>query len=652
MSTDNTLPLIPDSPDSPQEHLQSARLKEAATPDAPEQTAATNILLVEDSTDDALLLQRTLLKEQPVRFTVTHVALLSEALERLSQSTFSVILLDFVLPDSMGLDTFSLIFAQAPHVPIIVLSGLNDEALAIQALGLGAQDYLVKGAVDGNLLVRSIQYAIERKRIENENALLLTQVEQQRKRLDNIMASVPGLVWEAWGKPDEASQRIDFVSNYVQTMLGYSIDEWLSTPNFWLSIVHPEDKEEAGRIAAEQFMSGNGGMNRFRWLRKDGRAIWAEAQSVVIKDADGTPLGMRGVTMDVSERKRTEEEARENEKRFRAIFESSLDAMLIADNSGRYIDANPAACELLGLSKAELLTKSVNDIYEPAQQALTEQMWKEFLEKGEQTGEFQIAHPDGQIREVEYGARANFLPGYHLSVLRDITERKRLDQQKDEFIALASHELKTPLTAIKGYAQVSLRWAREYEDEKLARVIQTIDQQTDRMTRLLNELLDVSRIHGGDLALSKEHFDLAELVREAVSSLELTAHTFSFIVDTPNKPCIVYADRQRIEQAIINLTQNAIKYSRDRKAVEVTVRQEGSEAVVSVRDFGVGIPADEQEFIFQRYYRASNVPSRQYSGLGLGLFIAQGIIARHDGRLWLESTVGQGSTFYFSLPLA
>lgn len=646
------MPLASTTPNRKQQADQSAGCQSVDLQTSVPQPRIINILLIEDSADDALLLQRMLSKGQIIQFKTTHVVRLGDALNRLSHDEFDLILLDFVLPDSMGLDTFTSIIAQTPHVPIIILSGLDDEALAIEALGLGAQDYLVKGEVDSNLLVRSMRYAIERKRAENENVRLLAQVEQQRNRLDNIVASVPGLVWEAWGKPDEASQRIDFVSSYVETMLGYSVSEWLSTPNFWLTIVHPDDMEEAGRVAAEQFTSGKGGMNRFRWLARDGRTIWAEAQSVVIKDEDGTPIGMRGVTMDVTERKRTEEDARGHEKRFRAIFESTLDAMLIADDEGRYIDANPAACELFGLSKEELLTKSILDIAQPGQRAATEQSWQHFLKEGAQKGEFEFIHPDGQLKELDYSAIANFLPGYHLSVLRDVTERKRLDQQKDEFIALASHELKTPVTAIKGYAQVGLRWANEHRDEKLARALRTIDQQTDRMTRLLNELLDVSRIHGGDLALHKEHFDLAELVREIISSVEMTTPGFTFSLDAPTEACMVYADRQRIEQAIINLAQNAIKYSETQKRVEVTVRREGGEVIVAVRDFGVGIPADEQKFVFQRYFRASNVPSRRYSGLGLGLFITHGIIARHNGHTWLESTEGQGSIFYFSLPLS
>lgn len=146
----------------------------------------------------------------------------------------------------------------------------------------------------------------ERKRVEREKAQLAEQVENQRKHLQAMVSSVPGVVWEAWGKPDAASQRIDFVSDYVETLLGYSVEEWLSTPNFWLSIVHPEDKEAAMRTAMETFGSGIRGTNQFRWIAKDGRVVWVEAQSVTIYDGSGNPVGLRGVTMDISERKQKE----------------------------------------------------------------------------------------------------------------------------------------------------------------------------------------------------------------------------------------------------------------------------------------------------------------------------------------------------------
>ncbi|HEY0006589.1 MAG TPA: PAS domain S-box protein [Pyrinomonadaceae bacterium] len=163
----------------------------------------------------------------------------------------------------------------------------------------------------------------ERKRAEKEKELLAAQVEQERQRLGNIVASVPGVVWEAWGQPDEATQSINFVSDYVETMLGYTVQEWLANPNFWLTIVHPEDQERAGREATAIFVECRSGMSEFRWLTKDGRVIWVEAQSVTICDEEGRPVGMRGVTMDITERKQIEEErarllAREQEARLKA----------------------------------------------------------------------------------------------------------------------------------------------------------------------------------------------------------------------------------------------------------------------------------------------------------------------------------------------
>ncbi|MFL6336197.1 MAG: PAS domain S-box protein [Pyrinomonadaceae bacterium] len=148
------------------------------------------------------------------------------------------------------------------------------------------------------------------KRADEEHARLARLVEHERGRLKNLVADVPGVVWEAWGEPDEASQRIDFVSDYVEQMLGYTVGEWLSTPNFWLTIVHPEDHDRAASEARAIFEGREGGTSHFRWVRKDGRAVHVESQSRVILDERGEPAGMRGVTMDITERKAAEERLR------------------------------------------------------------------------------------------------------------------------------------------------------------------------------------------------------------------------------------------------------------------------------------------------------------------------------------------------------
>ena len=147
----------------------------------------------------------------------------------------------------------------------------------------------------------------ERKQAEQERETLVSQLQAERSRIGNLVHDVPGVVWEAYGRPDEKSQRIDFVSDHIEEMLGYAVEEWLSTPNFWLTIVPPQDRERAGAEAAAMFAGGKGGLSRFRWQAKDGRIIWVEARSTVITDEAGTPIGMRGVTMDITDRKLAEE---------------------------------------------------------------------------------------------------------------------------------------------------------------------------------------------------------------------------------------------------------------------------------------------------------------------------------------------------------
>ena len=178
-----------------------------------------------------------------------------------------------------------------------------------------------EGQIKG--VVALVEDITERKRAEREKAQLAAEVESQRRRLDAIIKSVPGVVWEAWGEPDEAGQRINFVSDYVETLLGYTVEEWLATPNFWLNIVHPEDREQAARTAAATFASGEIGTNQFRWIRKDGRAVWVESHSVALRDADGRTVGMRGVTMDITERKEADEALQRSEERYRAFVEQS-----------------------------------------------------------------------------------------------------------------------------------------------------------------------------------------------------------------------------------------------------------------------------------------------------------------------------------------
>lgn len=226
-------------------------------------------------------------------------------------------------------------------------------------------------------------------------------------------------------------------------------------------------------------------------------------------------------------------------------------------------------------------------------------------------------------------------------------EVKALNDKKDEFIGLASHELKTPLTSIGGYLQIL---SRMNNDENGKKFIDKTLQQLKKLTTLVNDLLDVSKIEAGKLQLDIEEFDLTELVTETVELIGHSSPKHHLILECKSPSCRIKSDARRIEQVLINLLTNAIKYSPAADKVNITLDCETQVVKVGIRDYGNGIPADKLPHIFSRFYRVEDA-NPNISGLGIGLYLSQEIITRLKGKLWVESEMGKGSTFWFELPL-
>ena len=227
-------------------------------------------------------------------------------------------------------------------------------------------------------------------------------------------------------------------------------------------------------------------------------------------------------------------------------------------------------------------------------------------------------------------------------------EIKKLNARKDDFIGLASHELKTPVTSLSGYLQIINR--RLPSDDVNKPFIEKALAQINKLSGLISDLLDVSKIETGQLPLSFTGFDLQHLAKEVIEVMQFSTKTHRLTLDSNINKLLVTADRQRIEQVIINLLSNAIKYSPGANEVNVTVSAADNKALVAVRDFGLGITRDQQERIFNRFYRVEDMAAH-ISGLGIGLFISKEIISRHNGRLWVESEPGKGSVFFFEIPV-
>jgi two-component system cell cycle sensor histidine kinase/response regulator CckA len=271
------------------------------------------VLHVEDSERDMALLTRHLTRAG-YELTSGRVDTPEAMKTALEARQWDVILCDYSMPHFDALSALTLLKETKLDLPFIIISGTVGEAVAVEAMRAGAHDYLMKDNLVrlAPTLDRELHEAENRRarrRAEREKAELTAQFESQRRRLNNIVASVPGVVWKVWSQPDAGNQRINFVSRYVEAMLGYSVEDWLSTSNFWLTIVHPDDKEEAARMAVAAFVSGKCIPQEFRWLTKDGRTIWVQSHYAVITDDEGRPAGLRG-----TKRKQLEDQFRQSQK--------------------------------------------------------------------------------------------------------------------------------------------------------------------------------------------------------------------------------------------------------------------------------------------------------------------------------------------------
>jgi signal transduction histidine kinase len=245
-----------------------------------------------------------------------------------------------------------------------------------------------------------------------------------------------------------------------------------------------------------------------------------------------------------------------------------------------------------------------------------------------------------------------------LLAMEDITLRKQAESQKQqlleqrkEFMAIASHELKTPITSLRGYTQLlHTRFVRAGDEGSAARLAK-MDVQLDKLITLINELLDVTKLEAGQLAWHNELFDLNTLVRDLVEEVGYTTEQHQIRIEGAI-PTPVYGDREHIGQVLINLLSNAIKYSPQANAIRVSVASDGDTATVGVQDFGIGIAPEKHEHVFERFFRVSDPESKTFPGLGLGLFISAQMVKRQGGRMWVESCAGVGSTFFFTIPLS
>lgn len=382
--------------------------------------------------------------------------------------------------------------------------------------------------------------------------------------------------------------------------------------------------------------------------------------------------GLSLYSQDITERKQVEEALRESEARFRGLIESNLIGITVSDLTGAIQEANDAFLQLLGYSREDLAAGRLHyaTLTPPEYQEQHRQTVKELLTTGKvQLFEKEYLTKDGKRVPVLVGRtlsrRAGVAP-LAITFLVDQTVQKEIERQKDLFLGITGHELKTPLAALRGTLQLIQRRMKQVTNtadslsselrlffDSLTQSVADSVRQIDVQTRLINDLLDVSRITARTLKLERERCDLGSIVRQTIEDLRVTAPDREFLLDIPEKTAIdVLADRDRISQVVTNYVTNALRYSPVDQPVQIGLTLQENTARVWVRDRGPGLSKETQEEIWQRFHQVKGVPvlSGSGKGLGLGLYICQMLIAYHQGEVGVESIPGEGSTFWFTLP--
>ena len=424
----------------------------------------------------------------------------------------------------------------------------------------------------------------------------------------------------------------------------------------WLQVIHPDDAERTRSVFLEAKEKQMPFSMEYRLRQKNGEYRWHIATGLPKFDDQKNFEGHIGAVIDIHERRIMEEKLQESEEFSRTLFESSPDSVKALDLDGKLLSANTKGMEMLRMDNFEKykgmqwLNFWKGDYQIEAAKAIDKA-------KSGEIGHFRgiRATAKGEPRWWDvlvapvYGATGKV--ERLISVSRDITKLKELEQQKDDFIGIASHELKTPVTSIKAYTQVLQSKFDQANDKQSADMLGKMDIQINKLTGLISDLLDVTKIEQGKMVFRKEQFDFHELVDEIVEEVQRTTSNHQLVKELTARKIILYGDRDRIGQVITNYLTNAIKYSPRADKVVLKTRANDKELVLSVQDFGLGLPREDQEKVFERFYRVGGMGYETYPGLGLGLYISAEIIQRHNGSVSVESKKGEGSTFYFSLPL-
>lgn len=443
----------------------------------------------------------------------------------------------------------------------------------------------------------------------------------------------------------------------AEKLFGYTAKEIIGQHVFKLI---PADRQGEEPEIIEQLTHGRT-LQHFETKRvsKEGKLVDISLTISPIKDAHGKIIGASKIARDITVQKIAEAKLKQSENELNELANAVPQLVWIADADGNVIYYNKRIIEFSQAARQNNGIWNWEGLLHPDDLEPTANAWHDAIKnKTVYEKEHRIKLKDGNYkwflsRGYPYLNEEGTVLKWYGSAT-DIDLQKIHETQKDEFLKMVSHELKTPVTSIKGYVQLMLAMLAEdnsHVAEFVRKPLQRIENQVERLGKLISDILDISRLEDGRLDMNKEHFDLEQLVKETVLDMTYAVSTHTIIIND-SFSCIVFADKDRIGQVLINLINNAIKYSPGQNKIEISLFEEpNGYATVRIKDFGKGIEEKEHKRIFERFYQTGGHQNQNYTGFGIGLFISAEIIHRHGGYMAVSSQVNAGSSFTFTLPI-
>ncbi|MEI8188746.1 MAG: ATP-binding protein [candidate division NC10 bacterium] len=358
-----------------------------------------------------------------------------------------------------------------------------------------------------------------------------------------------------------------------------------------------------------------------------------------------------------TERRRGEQVLMESEERTRAILDHTVDGIITIDERGVIQEFNPSAERIFGYSAVEMVGRKVNELMPLPYREQHDTYLARYLATRESgvigtVREVSGCRRDGTLVLLELSMSEVVLHRQRLftGIVRDISERKAVERMKDEFVSIVSHELRTPLTSIRGALGLLAGGTLGHLPESGRRMLEVAVTNTDRLVRLINDLLDMERIESGRVQLRRQAYIAGDLMLQASEVMRPMAEKAGVRIEMTTNSDRLWVDSDRVIQTLTNLLSNAIKFSPPGTTIRLGAERRDAEILFHVRDQGRGIPADKRETIFGRFQQVDASDAREKGGTGLGLAICRSLVEQHGGRIWVESTPGEGSTFFFTLP--